>query len=283
MIIPGSSTPSLSTSLASELKMEMAEIDITRFPDNECYICIKSKIPREIFIIQTTYPDNHILELFLLQNAAREAGAEYITTIIPYYGYGRQDKKFQEGESLSAWKLAQLIQQDSDKIITIDPHKPTLGAFFKIPTQLVTAVPVIATYFNEKSIDIVLAPDKGALERAEQAASFLGCRYDYLEKKRLSGNEVYMETKELEVDSKNVLIIDDIISTGGTMALGIKNTKDQGAKNVYAACTHGLFIGDAVEKIMSAGCTQLLSTDTIETSYSKISVAPVISDVIKKQ
>jgi ribose-phosphate pyrophosphokinase len=280
MIIPGSSSASLSRQLASELNMGIASIEITRFPDDECYVRLHSEIPSEVIIVQNTHPDRNIMELFLLQNAAREAGAEHITTVIPYYGYCRQDKKFQEGESISARKLAHLIQQDSDLVITIDPHKPVLDTFFGIPILMLSAISVIAHFFNDKQIDIVLAPDRGALQRAQDTAVLLNSGYDYLEKKRLSGDTVIMESKTLDVKDKNVLVIDDIISTGGTMALAIHNLKKQKAKAVYAACSHGLFIGQAVTKIKAAGCTQLISTDTLESPHSHVSVASVISEAL---
>ncbi len=280
MIIPGSSSIALSRQLASELNRDIAPVEITRFPDDECYVRLHSEVPSEVIIVQNTYPDRNIMELFLLQNAAREAGAQHIITVIPYYGYCRQDKKFQEGESISARKLAHLIQQDSDLVITLDPHKPILDAFFDIPLLMPSAIPVIAHFFHNKKIDIVLAPDKGALQRAQDTAVLLNSGYDYLEKKRLSGDKVIMESKTLDVKDKNVLVIDDIISTGGTMALAIHNLKKQEATAVYAACSHGLFIGQAVTKIMAAGCTQLISTDTLESPYSHVSVAPVIAEAL---
>jgi len=280
MIIPGSSSVTLSRHLASELNMGIVPVEITRFPDDECYVRLHSEIPPKVILIQTTHPDRNILELFLIQNAAREAGARHITTVIPYYGYGRQDKKFQEGESISARKLAHLIQQDSDLVITIDPHKPVLDTFFDIPILMPSAISVIAHFFNDKKIDIVLAPDRGALQRAQDTAALLNSGYDYLDKKRLSGDKVIMEPKTLDVKGKNVLVIDDIISTGGTMALAIHNLKKQGAKAVYAACSHGLFIGQAVTKIKAAGCTQLISTDTLESPHSHVSVAPVIAEAL---
>lgn len=280
MIIPGSSSAALSRQLASELNRDIISVEITRFPDDECYVRLHSEIPPKVIIVQNTYPDGNIMELFLLQNAAREAGAQHITTVIPYYGYCRQDKKFQIGESISAQKLAHLIQQDSDLVITLDPHKPVLDTFFDIPILMPSAIPVLAHFFTDKQIDIVLAPDKGALQRAQDTAAFLNSGYDYLDKKRLSGNKVIMASKTLDVEDKNVLVIDDIISTGGTMALAIHNLKKQKAKAVYAACSHGLFIGQAVTKIMDAGCTQLISTDTLQSPHSHVSVASVIAEAL---
>ena len=277
-IIAGSSSPTLAKNLSLEMNVPIAEITIKRFPDGECYVRIHEKMD-EAIIISNTYPNENIIELFLLQDAARKMGAEKISVIIPYYGYGRQDKVFEEGEAVSAEKIAKLIEQDADKIITVDPHKEYITNFFTIPAHICSAVEEIANYFINK-VDTVLAPDKGAIDRAKKAAKIIGCPFDYLEKKRLSGEEVEMKAKEMDVAGKNILIIDDIISTGGTMAEAIKNLKEQEAKNVFISCSHGLFIGNAIERIRKAGCDEVVSTDTVESIYSKISVAGPIAKLL---
>ncbi len=276
-IIAGSSSPSLAKNLSVEMNLPIADVTIKRFPDGECYVRIHEKM-EEAIIVANTYPDENIIELFLLQNAARKMGAGKISLVIPYYGYGRQDKVFEEGEAISAEKIAHLIQQDADTIITVDPHKEHITKFFKIPAHICSAVEEIASHFINK-VDTVLAPDKGAMDRARRAAEIIGCPFDYLEKKRLSGEEVQMKVKEMDVAGMDVLIIDDIISTGGTMAEAIKSLKKQGAKNVFISCSHGLFIGNAIERIRKAGCDEIVSTDTVESIYSKISVARPIADL----
>ena len=277
-IIAGSSSPSLAKNLSLEMDLPIANVTIKRFPDGECYVRLHEKM-EEAIIVGNTYPDESIIELFLLQDAARKMGAEKISIVVPYYGYGRQDKIFEEGEAVSAEKIAKLIEQDADMIITVDPHKEYITKFFTVPAYICSAVEEIAHYFINK-VDTILAPDKGAVERAKKAAEIIGCPFDYLEKKRLSGEEVEMKTKEMDVAGMNVLIIDDIISTGGTMAEAIKNLKRQGARNVFISCSHGLFVGNAIERIRKAGCDEIVSTDTVESIYSKISVAKPIANFL---
>ncbi len=283
VIIPGSASKNLATQLAKTLKKPLIPIEIKRFPDTELYIRITEDLTgKHAVIIQTTHPDPHIMELFFIQAAAKEAGAKTITTITPYYGYGRQDHSFKTGEAISAKTLAELISVHSNTFITVDPHKKAILNFFTIPTQHCTAIPEIATYLcTNRDIDLVLAPDKGALISAQETAELIGCDHDFMEKTRINGTTVEIKPKNLDVNNKNIAIIDDIISTGGTMAKSIKELKKQGAKQVTVACTHGLFVGDAIKKLQNAGCTDIIATDTIQSSYSKVSVAPSLAKLLK--
>jgi len=260
--------------------LSIAETIIHRFPDGELYVRIKEKIEKhEIIIIQTTYPDENIIELFLLLDACKRANAKKITVIIPYFGYARQDKQFKPGEPISAEALATLICVNADEIITIDPHKEHIKGFFSIPTKSVSAVPALAEYLKNKKIDVVLAPDEGALKRAKDTAKILNCEVDYLEKKRIDGNTITIKPKQLEVKNKNVAIIDDIISTGGTMAAAITELKKQKAAKVHVVCTHGLFAGTAIEKLKKAQCDEIISTETIKSAYSIVKITPVLTSL----
>ena len=256
---------------------------IKRFPDNELYIRILDNIRGEdTLLIQNTYPDANIIELLLLQDAISEADGNRPVIVIPYFGYSRQDKKFEEGEPISARAIARHISLNANSIITVDPHKEHLLDFFKVPAYSCSAVLEIAKYMRKKNIDFILAPDKGALDRAKQISNSIHCRYDYMEKTRLNGKTVKIKPKHLEVKNKNVVIIDDIISTGGTMAKSIKELKKQEAKKVYVACTHGLFVNGAKEKLLTSGCDEIISTDTIENEFSKVSVSPCILNILSK-
>lgn len=276
-IIGGTSASTVAEDISKELKQPLANTTIKRFPDDELYVRILDDIEGEdVMLIQTTYPDTKIVELFLLQDAVCEAGANKIIAILPYFGYSRQDKKFENGEAISARAIAEHISLHADHIITVDPHKEHLLDFFNIPTTNCSAVSEIAKYLGRKEIDLVLAPDKGAKEIARVAATFIGCEYDYLEKTRINGTTVEIRPKNLKASNKTVSIVDDIISTGSTMAKAIKELKKQGAKKILVACTHGLFINGAKEKLTSAGCDEIISTDTIENEFSKVKVAPTI-------
>jgi len=277
-IIGGTASKTIAEDLSKNLKIPIANTISKRFPDDELYVRIIDDVSKEhVIIIQTTYPDYNIIELFLLQNAAEEADAKEISVVIPYFGYARQDTKFKNGEPISAKALANLISLSADRVITVDPHKEHILDFFSTNAYSASAVPEIAKYLKEKNIDLILAPDKGALERAKRASEIIGCDFDYMDKTRIDGTTVEIKPKKLDAQNKNVAIIDDIISTGGTMAISIQELKKHGAKKVSVACTHGLFAGDAIKKLNSAGCDEIISTDTIQSDYSKVRVSPSLT------
>jgi ribose-phosphate pyrophosphokinase len=280
-LIAGSASQSLTEKISTTVNLPIVKTQIKRFPDGELYIRILENIKnQEIIIIQTTYPDENIIELFLLLDAVKRAEAQKITVIIPYFGYARQDKQFKKGEPISAAALARLISTLADNIITVDPHKEHILDFFTIPAKSVSAVNPIASYLIDKQIDLVLAPDHGALARAKQAANQLQCEVDYLEKTRLDGSTISIAPKKLAANGKTVAIIDDIISTGGTMAEAIKQLHSQDVKKIYVACTHGLFAGSAIKKLQEAGCEEIIATDTIQTQFSTVSVTSAIEEIL---
>lgn len=281
-IIGGTASKTVAEDLSKKLGVPLANTISKRFPDDEFYVRITDDLSGEhAVIIQTTYPDPNIVELFILQNAVKEAGAKEVTVVIPYFGYARQDTKFKDGEPVSAKAMANLISLNADKVITVDPHKEYILDFFSTSAFSCSAVPELAKYLKKKNIDMILAPDKGALERAKQASKIIECDFDYMEKNRLDDTTIEIKPKKLNAQNKNVAIIDDIISTGGTMAKSIQELKKHGAKNVYVACTHGLFAGDAIKKLDSAGCNEIISTDTVQSKFSKVKIAPCISPLFK--
>ncbi|HIG99237.1 MAG TPA: ribose-phosphate diphosphokinase [Thermoplasmata archaeon] len=283
LILGGTSAKNIATNLGNRLRQPLVQTSYKRFPDDEFYVRIHDKLAgQDVIIVQTAYPDQKIVELFLIQDAVHDAGAKSITVILPYFGYSRQDKKFEEGEAISARAIAQHISMNADCVITVDPHKDHVLKFFTVPAYSCSAVPTIAQYLKEKNIDFILAPDKGAKERAKEAATLINCEYDYLEKTRIDGFTVKVTPKKLDARGKHVAIIDDIISTGSTMAHSIKELKRQGAKSVSIACTHGLFVGGAKEKLLAADCDEIISTDTIETEFSKVSAAECIAETLLK-
>lgn len=281
-IIGGTASRTVAEDLSKELKVPLANIISKRFPDDEFYFRILEDISgKHVIIVQTTYPDPNIIELFLIQNAVEEAGAKEISVVIPYFGYARQDTKFQDGEPISAKAMANLISLNADRVITVDPHKEHILDFFSTSAYSCSAVPELAKYLKNKNIDMILAPDKGALERAKQASEIIDCDFDYMEKTRIDGKTIEIKPKKLDAQNRKVAIIDDIVSTGGTMAKSIQQLKKHGAKNVYVACTHGLFAGDAIKKLSSAGSKEIIATDTIQSKFSKVKIASCISPFLK--
>jgi len=281
VILGGTSVVSLAQALSQALHQPLVRTTFKRFPDDEFYLRLEDSVEgQDVLLVQTAYPDSKIVELLIMQDACCEAGAKKITVILPYFGYSRQDKKFEEGEAISARAIAEHISIHADEVITVDPHKEHILDFFTTPARSCTAVPQLADYLKAKDIDLVLAPDKGAKDRASLAAQLIGCEFDYLEKTRIDGMTVKIHPKSLNVHGRSVAIVDDIISTGGTMANSIKELKHQGAKKIYVACTHGLFAGQAKEKLTAAGCDEIISTDTIESEFSKVSVAPSLAQTL---
>ena len=281
-LISGTASPLLAKEISTKMNLPLLETEIKRFTDNECYVRVIDDTKNEhVVIIQSTVSDAHIIELFLLLDAVRRQKAKTITCVIPYFGYARQDKQFKKGESISSAALAVLFSNNADTIITIDPHKEHILDYFSIPARSISAVKPLATYLQDKAIDFVLAPDKGALDRARQAAQILECDVDYLEKKRIDSSTIQISPKSLHAHKKVVAIIDDIIATGGTMARSIQELRKQGAKEVYVACTHGLFVGSAIDKLQTAGSTDIIATDTIHSDFSKVSTAGIVSTILK--
>jgi ribose-phosphate pyrophosphokinase len=283
-VLAGSSSHRTAKELAGILGADLVGLDRKVFPDGEVYIRTQQPLKDEhVVIVQSTYPTNALIELLFLEEAAHDQGASEISVVVPYYAYSRQDRVFNAGEIVSAKAIAELIELKADRFITVDPHKEHILGFFGIEAHGVSAVPLLAKHLESKGVDTVLAPDKGALDRAQFAAKCLGADFDYMEKTRLSGTEVVMKAKSLDVRGKTVAIIDDIISTGGTIATAAAELKRQGAKRVIAACTHGLFLNGAIERLRATGCDEVVCTDTLETGASSVGCAPVIADVFHER
>jgi ribose-phosphate pyrophosphokinase len=287
IIISGSTSKILANNLAKILEVSCTQAEIKRFPDNEGYVRLDCNIGteldnEEVVLVQNTYPDERIIELFLLQDAIREFDIKSLTTVVPYYGYARQDKKFNPGEPISARALAKHIELNSDRVILIDIHARSILDWFLKPIFELSGMDQIGEYLKEHKPDIIMAPDKGAIDRASRVAKVLGSKFDYLEKTRIDGHTVTMKAKELEVTDKTVAIIDDIIATGGTIIKATNELKAQGATQVFAACTHGLYTSNALPKLKE-NCDMVISTDTLESETSLVSLAPEISAFLKKQ
>jgi ribose-phosphate pyrophosphokinase len=282
IVLGGSANPRAARELAALLGAPLAPAERKTFPDGEVYVRVGSELRGEdVVIVQSTQPNAALLELLFLEEAAHDQGAERITVVAPYFAYSRQDRVFQPGEIVSAKAVAELVELKADRFVTVDPHKEHILGFFGIEARGVSAVPLLAKHLGDRKVDTVLAPDKGALARAELAAKRLGAEFDFLEKTRLSGTEVVMRTKRLDVRGRTVAIVDDIISTGGTIATAAAELKRQGAARVIAACTHGLFLGDAIARLRAAGVDEVVATDTLEGPASAVGCAPAIAEELR--
>ncbi len=279
-VIGGSASKLLTQQLIEQPGFEAVDMVTKRFPDTEFYVKINEDLAEEdIVIIQTTYPDENLIELFLLQDAVSRLNPGSITTIVPYFGYARQDKEFTNGEAVSARNLAKHIGLLSDKLYTIDIHNISIMDAFGKDAVNLSGMPAIGEYLANEDVDAILSPDKGSKDRAALAAKSAGCGWDFLEKTRVDGSTVEMKPKNLDVDGKTVAIVDDIIATGGTIIKAAEQLRSQGAKRVIAACTHGLYTGGSIPKLKGS-CDLLFSTDTLESETSKISMASIIANAL---
>lgn len=282
IVIGGSASMDLAKELASVMGCDYIQAATTTFPDGECYTRIDAeKLGDDVVIVQTTSPDSKLIELLLLQDAVRRLGAKSITLVIPYFGYARQDRVFKPGEPESAKVMCQHLDMNCDRVITVDIHKEAVLNYFNHPHKDLKAAPVIAEYFKGKGIDMVLSPDIGAAGRAKMVGEVMGVPYDHLEKTRLSGTDVRIAPAKADVKGKKVLIVDDMISTGGTIIAAAYALREAGAAGISVACTHGVFVNNAIEKFTGSSLDALLSCNTLNNPVSHISVASLIAEAIK--
>ena len=289
IVVPGPSSKKLGVKVADCLNAELISLEYKIFPDGENYFRIGGSVQgRKVFLIQTTSPpqDRCFIQLFLLAQTIKNYGAESVVAVVPYLAYARQDKRFLEGEALSIDVIIRLIEASGiDGLLTFDIHSSVILKRFNIPAISISAIPLIAKYLKTQGLGgaFSLAPDKGAIDLARIGGEILGGGYNFLEKTRdRETGETRILEKDLPVEGKNVIIFDDIISTGGTIAVAAKIAKNCGAKKIIAACTHPLLVGNAFNKIISSGVSEIVGTDAIPGRYSSISLAPLIVNELRK-
>lgn len=284
IIVGGSSSRELAKETATILDCPYVQAASMRFPDGECYTRIDNEsLNDDVVVVQNTYPDTNMIEMFLLQNAVRNMGAKSITLVIPYFGYARQDRIFKPGEAESAKVMCQHLNMDCDRVITVDLHKESTLDHFTCAHKDLKAASSIADYFSTKNIDLVLSPDIGAAGRAKDVGERMGVPYDHLEKTRLSGSDVRISPASMDCKGKSVLIVDDMISTGGTIVAAKQALMEAGAKSVSVACTHGVFVNNALERLTGSSLDAVLCCNTLENKVSHISVASIIAEAIKEK
>jgi ribose-phosphate pyrophosphokinase len=280
-VLGGSASPLLASRLAKELGVELGRTETRRFPDGECYVRVHDDLEREdVVLVQSTNNDNDVVELLLLQDAIQEYRVRSLITVVPYFGYARQDKLFNKGEAISSRAMIRAIQRNTDAVLLVDIHNLAVLTHFDIPVENISGMLQIASYLKEAGAEMVLSPDEGSIARARIVAQNIGTSVDYLEKTRIDGETVKISTKMLDVYRKRVAIVDDIIATGGTILEAARQLKDQGAREVVAACTHGLFAQGALQRLEKV-CDTIISSDTIENETSVVTVAPELTKAIR--
>jgi ribose-phosphate pyrophosphokinase len=265
---------------------------IRQFADGEIFVRIdRNARGRDVFIVQTTSaPAENILELLLLIDAARRASAARVTAVIPYFGYGRQDRKDQPRVAIGAKLVANLmVAAGADRVVSIDFHQHQIQGFFDIPVDHLSAAPVITKYFRDKELDdlVVVAPDVGSAKMARGYGKRLGASFAIIDKRRPKANQSEVLNVVGEVEGMNCLLVDDMVDTAGTLSNAVVALKERGAKAVYAAATHALFSGPAVERLSSAPLEEMVVTNTIAIPEDKhfenltvLSVADLLAKAI---
>jgi len=288
LVIPLFNARELGRKIAIKSDKQLAEVEIRKFPDKEIYFRVDSPVKgNDVFLVQSGYPGpNHaFIETLLAADTCKDLGAKSITVIMTYMPYARQDTRFKEGEAFSLQVIFRLLQSVGvTKLITVDAHNRSdygEADLFGLNNLNISAGKLLVEYvMNKHKLDSVhiLSPDMGASNLVKEAASAKGAEYSTLEKVRKGDFEVEM-TGELDVKGKNVIILDDIVSTGQTMLLALEKVKDSGAKNVFLAGVHGIFGWGSLEKLKKKA-DDLVATDSIENEEAEVSLAVEIAKVI---
>ena len=285
-VIGGTASTALAERISRELGNTPFAIPFTkRFPDGEMYLRVGGRLEGdEVVIVQSTRTDQDLVELLLLEDAVREAGARRIFVVVPYFGYARQDRRFFPGEPVSARALCHHVELDADVVVMVDLHSPQTLSHFSKPAYEASGIPAIARLLRERPTDVLVSPDKGGIDRARRMSQRLDRPWFALEKKRIDSEHVELSLPSelpVPIEGKHLVIVDDVISTGGTIVEAAKLLKKHKAGAISAACTHGLFLRDAFERI-KAVVDEIYSTDTLGNPAEKASVAPDIAQILRR-
>jgi len=268
-IFSGRAHPDLSERTAKYLNLSLGRVSIEPFPDGEILVKIEEDVRgRDVFLIQPTCPpvNENLMELLIMIDSARRASAERITAVIPYFGYARQDRKDEGRVPITAKLVANLISiAGADRVLTIDLHAAQIQGFFDIPVDNLYAEPILEGYFLQQRFEnlVLVSPDAGNAKRARIYAERFGGDLAIIDKQRLSGKDVSIGRVVGDVKGKTVLMVDDMISTGGTICSAATICKKEGAERIYVGATHPVLCGPAVEQLQSAPIDEIIVTDTI--------------------
>jgi ribose-phosphate pyrophosphokinase len=283
-IVCGTANRALASEISSALGAGPVAGEVERFPDGELRPSVDGVRDDDVFIVQSTGPpvNDNLVELLLMIDACRRAGADRVTAVVPYFGYARQDRRSRGGQAIGARMAASAIAAaGADRLVVIDPHTAALEAMFAIPVEPLTAVPAIAhTLLPAITPDaVVVAPDLGAVKLAEHYASVLGLPVVIVRKTRVTGASVRAEELVGQVDGRPVIVVDDMISTGATIEAAVRLLLENGARpDIVVAATHGLFVGNAVERLAGLPLRRLIVTDSlagIESLALPVEVTPI--------
>lgn len=295
-VFSGSSNPQLAQRIASYLNIELGRCVLERFADGEIHFYIDENVRGEdVFVIQSGCADAnfHLMELFLMLDAFKRASAGRITAVIPYFAYARQDWKDRPRVPISARLMADLLETaGANRVLTMDLHSPQIQGFFSIPVDNLMAAPVIANHIRTLNLQnlTIVSPDAGGVGRARVFAKRLDARLAIIDKRRPAPNVAQVLHVIGEVKDQDVVIFDDMVDTAGTLTLGVEALKREGANRIFAACTHPVLSGEAVERIERSGLEKVFVTDTIPLKekasrsdrFQMLSVAELFGEAIRR-
>lgn len=280
-VLGGPASQLLGSRVAREIGCELAIVEFKQFPDGELYLRVAEELDGDTLIVQSTTTNDDIVYLLQLIDAASDG---YVRVVIPYFGYARQDKRFKLGEPISARAIAQAI--DVDEIYVVNIHALASLDYFKLRSGKnavnLSAASLIGAHLKSLGFasPLLIAPDEGATTLVRDVSQAMGCEFDVLVKKRVTSEHVAIQRKMVHADGHDVVVVDDMISTGGTVAEAIKLLREQGTRQVHVACIHPVLSLNARLRLYRAGVDSIIATDTIEKAESVVSVAPLIKDAV---
>ena len=296
-VFTGRANPLLAQKICDYLELPLGRGRTDSFPDGELIVKVDEDVRgRDCFIIQPTcHPINaHLMELFIWVDCLKRASAARVTAVIPYFGYARQDQKHAGRTPITAKLVANLIERSgADRVVSVDMHAAQVQGFFDIPVDHLSASPVVIEWFKSLKLTnrVFVSPDVGNVKRAQVYANLLGGELCFIDNRRKSGKDIEAKHVVGDVEGKNVLMVDDMITTGGTVTEAVKVLRKAGAKDVYVAATHGVFAPPAMERLAKCEYTKLAVTDTIpigdrakniEDRLTVLSVANLIGEAIHR-
>jgi ribose-phosphate pyrophosphokinase len=294
-IFTGNSNPELAKKIAKFLKVPLGDALVTTFSEGEIRVKINEDVRgRDVFIVQSTCPptNNNLMELLIMIDAMKRASARRITAVVPYFGYARQDRKDQPRVPITAKLVANLlVTAGSDRVLTMDLHASQIQGFFDIPLDHLFAVKVVVDYFKAKKIkDLVVAsPDVGGIKMARAYAKKLNAGLAIVDKRRIDDQHAEVMSILGEVRGKNIVIVDDLVATASSMCEASVALKKAGALKIWAAVSHGVLSGPAIERIKNSKIEEFVITDSIPLDASKrdgvfkvLTVAPLLGETIKR-
>lgn len=294
-IFTGNANPELAQSIADAIGIPLGKANVSTFSDGEISVNIEETVRgTDVFVVQSTNPpvNDNLMELLILIDAFKRASAGRVTAVLPYYGYARQDRKAKARDPITAKLVADILTTaGADRVLTMDLHAAQIQGYFDIPVDHLLGVPILAKYFQEKDIKdlVVVSPDLGSVTRARNFANHLDAPIAIIDKRRPQANVAEVMNIIGDIEGKNVILVDDMIDTAGTITQGANALKEFGAKDVYACCTHPVLSGPAIERIQNSVIKELIITDTIPLPEEKMidkikvrSVAPVFAEAIQR-